>query len=82
MVCHAKFPQRVESEWLRQRLLVHPPRLGRGNSFLDPEFLSRVPSWGSVEITRAMIDLLKDGMKIGSDMDIVDMVRKREQKLV
>ena len=65
LVCHAKFPQRVQSEWLKQRLLVYPPKVGRGNSFLDPEFLTRKPNWGSVDITRAMLDLLQDGMKIG-----------------
>jgi hypothetical protein len=64
VVAHAKFPDKV-SPWLRQRLLVHPPKLGRGNSFLDPEFLTHKPNWGSVEITRAMLDLLEDGMRIG-----------------
>ena len=67
VVCHAKYPEKVQSEWLRQRLLVRKPKLGRGNSFLDPEFLSRIPSWGSVEITRAMLDLLQNAMRIGHD---------------
>lgn len=43
------------------------PKLGRGNSFLDPEHLTRTPEWGKVEITRAMLDLLQDAMKIGRD---------------
>eukprot|EP00536_Pseudo-nitzschia_multiseries_P012936 jgi/Psemu1/290594/fgenesh1_pg.523_\ len=67
VVCHAKFPQKVTSEWLRKRLLTFPPKQGRGNSFMDPVFLSRSPEWGSVEITRAMLDLLQDGLKIGND---------------
>mmetsp|Transcript_23179 Transcript_23179/g.54809 ORF Transcript_23179/g.54809 Transcript_23179/m.54809 type:complete len:609 (+) Transcript_23179:119-1945(+) len=68
LVCHAKFPEKVESEWLRQRLLTFPPKQGRGNSFMDPVYLSRKPEWGSVEITRAMLDLLQDGLKIGNDL--------------
>jgi hypothetical protein len=67
VVCHAKYPKKVKSEWLRQRLLVHSPKLGRGNSFMEPEFLTRTPNWGSIEITCAMLDLLRDGMKIGRD---------------
>mmetsp|Transcript_24844 Transcript_24844/g.68479 ORF Transcript_24844/g.68479 Transcript_24844/m.68479 type:complete len:655 (+) Transcript_24844:277-2241(+) len=67
VVCHAKFPRKVASEWLRKRLLTFPPKQGRGNSFMDPVFLSRSPEWGSVEITRAMLDLLQDGLKIGND---------------
>jgi hypothetical protein len=65
LICHAKYPKRVKSPWLRQRLLVYPPKLGRGNSFADPEFLTHTPKWGSIEITRAMLDLLEDGMRIG-----------------
>ncbi len=67
LLCHAKYPQKVKSEWLKQRLLVYPPKSGRGNSYLDPEFLSRIPNWGSIEITRAMLDLLQAGLKIGND---------------
>ena len=66
LVCHAKFPSQVQSEWLRQRLLTYPPKQGRGNSFMDPVFLSRTPEWGSVEITRAMLDLLQGALKIGN----------------
>jgi hypothetical protein len=67
LVCHAKYPKQVKSPWLRQRLLVHPPKVGRGNSFLDPEYLTRTPNWGSIEITRAMVDLLQASMTIGRD---------------
>jgi hypothetical protein len=66
VVCHAKYPQKVKSEWLRQRMLTFPPKLGRGNSFSEPVHLSRTPNWGSVEITRAMLDLLQDGLNIGN----------------
>ena len=65
IVVHAKFPQKVTSSWLKQRLLVCPPKVGRGNSFLDPEFLTRKPNWGSIDIARAMLDLLHDGLRIG-----------------
>jgi hypothetical protein len=67
LVCHAKYPDQVKSRWLRQRLLVQRPKLGRGNSYLDPEFLTRNPDWGSIEITCAMLDLLQDATKIGID---------------
>ena len=66
IVCHAKHPQNVKSDWLRRHMLTFPPKLGRGNSFSDPTYLSRMPSWGSVEITRAMLDLLQDGLRIGN----------------
>jgi hypothetical protein len=78
LVCHAKFPNKVKSEWLRQRLLTYPPKQGRGNSFMDPVFLSRTPEWGSVEITRAMLDLLQDGLKIGNvDKNSIQFEDKR-----
>ena len=41
LVCHAKYPDNVQSEWLRKRLVYHPPKQGRGNSFMDPLFLTR-----------------------------------------
>lgn len=66
LVCHAKYPDNVQSEWLRKRLVYHPPKQGRGNSFMDPLFLTRKPEWGSVEITRAMLDILQDALKIGN----------------
>ncbi len=66
LVCHAKYPKRVQSPWLRRRLLVQPPQLGRGDTTPDPTFQSHVPEWGSIHITRAMIDCLKDGVLIGT----------------
>lgn len=69
LVCHAKHPDAVQSEWLQQRMILQPRRVVRGNSWSDPEFLSHRPEWGSVEITRAMIDLLVRGMEIGRKGD-------------
>ncbi|KAG5178945.1 hypothetical protein JKP88DRAFT_188305, partial [Tribonema minus] len=43
---HAKAPESVTSEWVRSRLLPHSHR----------------PRWGSIEITRAMIDLLEEAV--------------------
>lgn len=65
LVCHAKYPQKVQSEWLKQRLLTYPPKRGRGNSYEDPTYLTRTPAWGSVDITRAMLDLVQESLKIG-----------------
>ena len=69
LLCHAKHPSQVKSPWLRQRLLTEPPKIGRGNSFSDPIFHSHRPEWGSVQITRAMVDLLAAGMEIGRSVN-------------
>jgi hypothetical protein len=65
ILVHAKYPSKVESSWLRQRLLVRPPRIGRGNCYADPVYLSHAPEWGSVQITTAMVELVSAGLKIG-----------------
>lgn len=65
LVCHAKFPDKVQSAWLRQRLILEPPRRGRGKTYDDPVYLTHSPAWGSVEITRAMRDALVTATKIG-----------------
>lgn len=65
VVCHAKFPKKVQSSWLKQRLLVDSPIITRGNEYQPPKYHTRVPNWGSIEITRAMLDLLNEGLKIG-----------------
>lgn len=67
LVCHAKNPSNVGSEWLKSRLLTRKPKLGRGNSFAPPDYFSHVPEWGSLQLTRAMIDILAQGMRIGGD---------------
>ena len=93
-ICHAKFPEKVQSAWLKQRLLVHKPSVrdiqqckerysrntnltSENQSCLPPtRYFSRKPEWGSVEITRAMIDLLDEGLKIGSNRDNTIAVAK------
>ena len=101
VLCHAKFPDRVRSKWLQQRLLVTLPsnrhrdqrknhhqqqqqHHGRNNAHYSQRggigdddrrqnnnvrYHTRRPEWGSIEITRAMIDLLDEGLKIGSQRD-------------
>ena len=76
LVCHAKHPEKVTSPWLQQRMLLQPRRIVRGNSLSDPEVLSHRPGWGSVEITRAMIDLLVAAMEVGRQGDAT----KKEQQ--
>lgn len=44
---HAKYPEKVTSPWVRQHLLKH----------------SFKPNWGSVEITKAMISLLRQAIQ-------------------
>lgn len=76
VLCHAKFPDRIKSEWLRQRHLLQRPRNDSSNKrhhdYNDnndspAKFHSHRPEWGSIEITRAMIDLLEEGLRIGTD---------------
>lgn len=69
MLCHAKYPERVQSGFVKSRLLTKPPIMGRGHSYAEPEYLTHTPAWGSVQITRAMIDLLKAGMHIATVND-------------
>ncbi len=123
VLCHAKFPDKVQSPWLRQRLLIHKPSLkelimykkrydnahlrstvtsvdmdsdthrygDRGDdedtnrsggadgsaplsSGIQPppvRYFSRRPEWGSVEITRAMMDLMEEALKIGTNKDSI-----------
>lgn len=66
IIVHAKFPNKVTSDFVKQRLLVQPPQVGRGReSYAPPTYHTRRPEWGSIEITRAMLDLLFEGLKIG-----------------
>ncbi len=66
VLCHAKYPDRIKSEWLRQRHLMQQSRKNNDNDSLT-KFHSHRPEWGSVEITRAMIDLLEEALRIGTD---------------
>jgi hypothetical protein len=54
---------------VRDRLLTKPPRIGRGKSYADPEYLTHTPAWGSVQITRAMLELLSAASIIGTSQD-------------
>jgi len=79
VLCHAKYPERIKSSWLRQRHLLQRTKQhlnndnkmasAKADNYEDnkPKFHSRRPEWGSIEITRAMIDLLEEGMRIGTD---------------
>ncbi|KAL7436208.1 hypothetical protein ACHAXM_005075 [Skeletonema potamos] len=74
VLCHAKFPDRIKSEWLRQRHLLQQSRNysddGTRQQNTNDDGLSRFhshrPEWGSVEITRAMIDLMEEALRIGT----------------
>ena len=70
VLCHAKYPDSVKSEWLKERLLIDKERSGKAGSDgvgggSKVHYLTRRPEWGSVEITRAMIDLVEEGLLIG-----------------
>ena len=80
VLCHAKYPERIKSPWLRQRHLLQKKQHNSNsaedsgsnlqscnvaNNKNSPNFHSRRPEWGSIEITRAMIDLLEEGLRIG-----------------
>ena len=74
VLCHAKFPDQIKSEWLRQRHLIQQSRNNSDNSKRQqdtnadslPRFHSHRPEWGSVDITRAMIDLMEEALRIGT----------------
>lgn len=71
VLCHAKYPDRIQSPWLRQRHLLqkhgnNEDDAVEGSGSTPPKFHTRRPEWGSIEITRAMIDLLEEGLRIGS----------------
>ncbi|KAL7523461.1 hypothetical protein ACHAWF_000533, partial [Thalassiosira exigua] len=65
VLCHAKFPERIRSPWLRRRHLLRRNDDGGRDDSIPPKFHTRRPEWGSVEITRAMIDLLEEGLRVG-----------------
>lgn len=45
-------------------------------------YLTRRPEWGSVEITRAMIDLVEEGLLIGEIDKRVMTRRNRIQRVI
>ena len=82
VIVHAKFPERITSPWLKQRHLLRFQRPWGAHDESDrkqdsttqqqqqpPKYHSRRPEWGSIEITRGMIDLLEEGLRIGGVKD-------------
>mmetsp|Transcript_6535 Transcript_6535/g.13754 ORF Transcript_6535/g.13754 Transcript_6535/m.13754 type:complete len:551 (+) Transcript_6535:183-1835(+) len=72
ILCHAKYPDRVKSPWLKERLLIDK-RSNIGDNLV--RYHTRRPEWGSVEITRAMIDLVEEGLQIGGSSTSTDTCR-------
>eukprot|EP00548_Thalassiothrix_antarctica_P009266 CAMPEP_0194157040 /NCGR_PEP_ID=MMETSP0152-20130528/70481_1 /TAXON_ID=1049557 /ORGANISM="Thalassiothrix antarctica, Strain L6-D1" /LENGTH=593 /DNA_ID=CAMNT_0038865157 /DNA_START=287 /DNA_END=2065 /DNA_ORIENTATION=- len=66
LIGHAKNPSVVKSAWYQSHLLVNSPRMGRGNTYAPPTYHTRHPAWGSIDITRAMLDLCHEAMQIGA----------------
>ena len=50
---HCKHPERVTSSWVRQRLITSP----------GGDIVTYRPDWGSVELVRAMLALLRAGLR-------------------
>ena len=84
VIIHAKYPEKVTNLWTKQRLLIYKPshrdliqslEQSKANSYVNndalppPRYFSRKPEWGSIDITRAMIDLLDEGLRIGTHRD-------------
>ena len=78
VICHAKHPERIRSDWLRRRHLLRrecasSAAAGRGGGGGgggrggggSTTFHTRRPEWGSVDIAKAMMDLLEEGLRIG-----------------
>lgn len=63
VLIHAKYPERVRSEWVRQRLILDDKHYSKDDGSKQP--LSFCPEWGSIEITRAMIELVQQALRIG-----------------
>lgn len=101
VICHAKFPDKVQSDWLRKRLLVQKPKLSdmefykkryqqgrqdgheqdQDSHLLPPiRYRSRKPEWGSVEITRAMVDLLEESLQIGTSRQNIHIKDAKQEK--
>ena len=89
IIVHAKFPERITSPWLKQRHLIRFQRPGtqvgsdknEDSNAQPPKYHSRRPEWGSIEITRGMIDLLEEGLRIGgvkNSHDEINDVDKNE----
>jgi hypothetical protein len=77
VIVHAKYPHRIQSPWLKQRHLLQQQRSSKQpttntttanveDKTAAPVYHTRKPEWGSVDITKAMMDLLEEGLCIGT----------------
>ena len=89
VICHAKHPERIRSDWLRRRHLLRrecasSAAAGRGGGGGgggrggggSTTFHTRRPEWGSVDTTKAMMDLLEEGLRIGGITENVGDYRR------
>ena len=69
VIVHAKYPHKIQSLWLKQRHLLQQQHSKQSTNntiaanvedktAAAPVYHTRKPEWGSVDITKAMIDLL------------------------
>lgn len=65
VIVHSKYPNKIKSSWLKSKHLIQPPQQGRGTEYSSPRYHTRSPEWGSIEITRAMLDLIHEGLHVG-----------------
>jgi hypothetical protein len=71
VIVHAKYPHRIKSSWLKQRHLLQQQvssttAANAKDKTASPVYHTRKPEWGSVDITKGMMDLLEEGLKIGT----------------
>jgi hypothetical protein len=75
VIVHAKYPHKIQSPWLKQRHLLQQQCSKQSTTTTAanveertaaPVYHTRKPEWGSVDITKAMMDLLEEGLKIGT----------------
>ncbi|KAL3764991.1 hypothetical protein ACHAW5_001841 [Stephanodiscus triporus] len=86
VICHAKHPERIRSDWLRRRHLLRrefassstaaAAGRGGGGGGGSTSFHTRRPEWGSVDIAKAMMDLLEEGLRIGDITENVGDYRR------
>lgn len=67
VLIHAKYPERIRSEWIKQHLIIDEYSNNNNSYGVDGNkpYLSFRPEWGSIEITRAMIELVQHALRIG-----------------
>lgn len=97
VIVHAKYPEKVTNPWTKQRLLIYKSshrdliqslERSKANSYVHndalppPRFFSRKPEWGSIDITRAMIDLLDEGLRIGTHRDEAPHILQNNQEYI